>query len=610
MKLADRYFDEIERLKIEGKIKGAPLFEVNTSWKSNIGAWSLRPLLDVARTILKYGFQGNSDINFLELGSGFGLGAAQAFKGREGIHVTTTSCKAINPYFAAPKLSDLPSKIGDQYLNLTGLKVDDVLKYQEATQVEIFKVLEEPYIEQQYLGTLHDLDLPKGKFDVIYESYGDLHYSSSTPQDDFQKAYFLLSEKGVFIMRCEADKFKNFSKKYIENLNLDPDDKIFFDGNAEYGLNGGTEGVLIIAKAQSSIAQKLKEYSPKVGERVIEVKGLTELIERSIIAAPDPQRVIEKREKLASITEKLFTHCYDKEKLINKSQEYGNLLLEMFPLQNVDSKSIQTSNGVAISPEEVASTCLGSSGIRTAMYVQGIYQAVENLLLKKKGRPITLVYAGCGPYATLLLPLTQKFSSQDLRIVLLEINQESLRHVKNIIRELGIESFFDGIVQCDASDFSLEDYLGKKPDIIITETMSRALMQEPQSAIVKELAPSLSEEGELIPQQVIVKAVLRGEGEEIELGEVVNVGKDFKGDMKISKRFLLPERVLDPRRDYKLFLTTNIQVYGDNVMKPDPSTGDINGDVFLGFIEKSSSGIEINYKLGGKEVTYKGITLE
>ncbi|MCB9233559.1 MAG: hypothetical protein H6581_18020 [Bacteroidia bacterium] len=140
---------------------------------------------------------------------------------------------------------------------------------------------------------------------------------------------------------------------------------------------------------------------------------------------------------------------------------------------------------------------------RTWKFCQGIIAAVKDKLTEKK-KPIKLLYAGCGPFATLALPLTQVFTPDQLQITLLEINPESLSILQKVIQEIEIEAFFPQIVNCDACLWVAD----QKYDVVVTETMQAALRQEPQVSISLHLMQQFPDDTVLIPAEISITALL------------------------------------------------------------------------------------------------------
>tara|TARA_R110001592_G_scaffold363372_1_gene686063 strand:- start:174979 stop:176025 length:1047 start_codon:yes stop_codon:yes gene_type:complete len=158
--------------------------------------------------------------------------------------------------------------------------------------------------------------------------------------------------------------------------------------------------------------------------------------------------------------------------------------------------------GVAINPQAAAHCVLDYQ--RSAVFIRGIYAAIETL---REGFPDTqldILYAGCGPFATLLLPLLCKFSPGDLKIHLLDIHQRSLESVNLLMTHYGFTGHDFYTIQGDACHYQH----GVNPHLIIAETMQKSLEQEPQFAVTANLAPQLGPMGIFIPQRIEVSLCL------------------------------------------------------------------------------------------------------
>ena len=140
--------------------------------------------------------------------------------------------------------------------------------------------------------------------------------------------------------------------------------------------------------------------------------------------------------------------------------------------------------------------------LRTTFFIKGVYTALTKLLGDKSGGPVNILYAGCGPYATLLLPLLPLFSSDAIRAIVLDINKPSLDCVQNIIDAAGLKAYDLKLECADATTYTKPDDF--VIDLCISETMHYALTREPQVAIIKNLAPQLSDHSVLIPKQISI----------------------------------------------------------------------------------------------------------
>ncbi|MHA7055902.1 SAM-dependent methyltransferase [Aquimarina sp. M1] len=180
------------------------------------------------------------------------------------------------------------------------------------------------------------------------------------------------------------------------------------------------------------------------------------------------------------------------------------LLLNEFYIKNWKrnhtTEDIYLKNGIALS-QKYAADCIKDYK-RTARFSKGVYRAIVSLLKKYPNERINILYAGCGPYAPLILPILHHFKPDQISITLIDINQDSIDSIKKIIADLDYESYFSSVTVKDATKYKRSS--PNSLHLIITETMFRALTREPQVAITQNLAPQLVENGILIPEEIYI----------------------------------------------------------------------------------------------------------
>lgn len=159
-------------------------------------------------------------------------------------------------------------------------------------------------------------------------------------------------------------------------------------------------------------------------------------------------------------------------------------------------------SGVAIN-SQAAAHCV-TDYRRTVVFLRGIHAALTMALEQFPGVPLKVLYAGCGPYGTLLLPLLQRFDPVGLDLTLLDYHPESLESVARLIEFFGYENYQINLQQGDACEYQHPEPL----HLVIAELMQKALEQEPQFAVTANLAPQMCRDGVFIPQRIEVQLCL------------------------------------------------------------------------------------------------------
>jgi len=271
-----------------------------------------------------------------------------------------------------------------------------------------------------------------------------------------------------------------------------------------------------------------------------------------------------------------------------------------------DTQHTFLDSGVAISPLDAA-ICTNEY-MRTTKYIRGIFEAIQDLTQKFKDEKIHILYAGSGPYGTLIIPLLSLFDSKKIEVTFLDIHNSSLNSVKNIIDNLGLEDYICEYVQADATTYKSKN----KIHLIVTETMKAAFDDEPQVAITLNLLPQLSKDGVFIPNRVVVNfEMIEKKHEKIDgvlhvkknsklLCEVLNMSasKDMREDNLITtKSITLPDSIDEKMSPY---LTTTIDIYKDNILSENECS--LNIPKKMKFDKDLSHGdsISFDYKFGKK----------
>ena len=158
---------------------------------------------------------------------------------------------------------------------------------------------------------------------------------------------------------------------------------------------------------------------------------------------------------------------------------------------------ITCDNGIAIGTYWAA-LCLDDF-MRTRQFVRGIHEAMKDKL-KLQQEPIHVMYAGTGPFATLLLPLILRYPKESFRYTFMEINQNTFNVLKTVTKGLGLDEYPINFVLADASTYTIDK--DDAPDIIISETMQNALANEQQVPIFLNLMQQAKKETIFIPEKI------------------------------------------------------------------------------------------------------------
>lgn len=190
-------------------------------------------------------------------------------------------------------------------------------------------------------------------------------------------------------------------------------------------------------------------------------------------------------------------------------------------INNMNEEEIVLPSGKAISPSAAAHCLLEM--VRTTKFLRGINKAIEDKLKTKQ--QIRILYAGCGPYATLITPLLTLPYCDNLSIDLLDINDTSLNSAKKVLTTLSLDNYVEDYYLDDATTFNSN----KNYDLVISETLSLALRNEPFVAIYQNIVPQMDDKCVFIPEEVVVglkSNTLKNEKKAIvDYGEILKINK-------------------------------------------------------------------------------------
>ena len=178
-----------------------------------------------------------------------------------------------------------------------------------------------------------------------------------------------------------------------------------------------------------------------------------------------------------------------------------------------DNRRTLLTEGLALDPVSAALCVLQYA--RTAKFLRGVCRAVEVAQERFPSECIEILYAGCGPIAPLAIPLMTRFEADGVQFTLLDIHQRSLDCARRIVGTLGFGAHVREYVCADATAYIQP---AERPlSIVISETMQRALIKEPQVAVTLNLAPQLRRGGIFIPERISVDACLFDPGSEFQV---------------------------------------------------------------------------------------------
>ena len=228
-------------------------------------------------------------------------------------------------------------------------------------------------------------------------------------------------------------------------------------------------------------------------------------------------------------------------------------------------------SGNAISPKDAARCLLDYR--RTSKFLRGIQAAIVEAQKRFPNTTIEILYAGCGPFAPLAIPLTTRFSPDEIQFTLLDIHKRSLEAAQRVFRAFGLTGFVRDYIEEDATS-----YVHPRPlHLIITETMQRGLEKEPQVAITFNLAPQLRPGGIFIPERICIDACFYDPATEflsrnksrIKLGPILELAAEephaFSNEDCLPAVMLeIPEAV---SKDLRLMLLTTVKVFESVVLE-------------------------------------------
>jgi hypothetical protein len=315
---------------------------------------------------------------------------------------------------------------------------------------------------------------------------------------------------------------------------------------------------------------------------------------------------------LHAITDQLLFEN-DNTKLTLAAQQLYDLFLNVSGALTKDNDT-QLPTGTALSAYDAAQCILDVN--RTSKFLQGIHAALIKAQEQFPNETLEVVYAGCGPFATLIVPLARRFNPTRVRFTLIDTHRDSLDSARRIAEVFGLQGYIRSYQQTDASNYAHNLPI----HVLVVETMQRALTAEPQVAVTLNLTRQLCREGILVPEEIYVDlgtvdlrrefdSTDRSSKVRIDFGPVLRLSREsaFKTDSDHS--FLVCVKELTPfQKGLTPALFTKIRIF-DTIELGDYESG-------LTFIHplhdlslsESSNRLEFTYRLGPKPgFTYRWI---
>jgi predicted RNA methylase len=271
-------------------------------------------------------------------------------------------------------------------------------------------------------------------------------------------------------------------------------------------------------------------------------------------------------------------------------------------------KDIMLPSGKAIGVAAAAHCLLEMK--RTAVFLRGINKAILQKLQERKGNRLRILYAGTGPYGTLVIPLLLLYSKEEIKVDWLDINPNALNALQKVIETLEVADYTGDIYCSDATTIQLS----YSYDIAISETMQACLKNEPQVAVMQNLIPQLNDECIFIPEEIKIDASLTNPKMEMErllyydnneqhsvvrrsLGNIFAVSKNELYSIGSRTTIIIPADVVPDFPVLKLFTTVRIF---DNEILTDNDSSITLPQLYYDFRKQQVRSVEFWYVPGEK----------
>lgn len=256
-------------------------------------------------------------------------------------------------------------------------------------------------------------------------------------------------------------------------------------------------------------------------------------------------------------------------------------------------------SGEMLSPQTAAGSILDY--IKTTKFLRGIKKAIDFQLHTLKKDKIKVMYISPGPFASLIFPLIPIYKETELEINIIDVHSISIDAVSKIIKTHELKNYFDEILTIDPITYQNPKL--KQFDIIIIDTIQKALFKEPQVAITSHFAKLLDDKGVLIPEEIKVTTALADLPTELAfssskwtnfwlnikrknaLNNRILLNTLFLLDKNINKNYKLTDlpknQLVLPSAEVKnkigrmknLILLTEIKIFDDVILSEEDETG-------------------------------------
>lgn len=292
--------------------------------------------------------------------------------------------------------------------------------------------------------------------------------------------------------------------------------------------------------------------------------------------------------RLADITERLLAPAASPRAAQTHATELHAFFSRFLPAgRPLNDDMAMLPQGAALSPNEAAECILDAQ--RTRKFLAGVELGIRETLNRFPGRRINILYAGCGPFAPLLLPLLPRFSPRRVGVTLLDVQTQSLHTARHIAARLGLDAYIAGALRADGSDCHLPDPC----HMLVCECMDAALGGEPQVAMMRNLVPQLAASAVVIPEQISVHAFLVDMQKEHDAARAGCEPAAILADRDIC----LPTQDIDGRT---LMLRTRIHIHASHFLDPEKSRISRRTYLFAGPERRPGQTMRMFYRLGDR----------